>query len=603
MANLITIKDTGEFPQVYTINGDSIKAIKTYTSESNVGYYTCELYTNTTDTYVFEFQSLNPSALENNITKAILSDPGNGLVSVDTSGIYFYPDAIPIPPSNTLKYTVIAEAYSGEYALPFAWQSMIDDIYNGDQFDERTSTAVVNYDCTVDWGDGSPIETFTTEDVTDYITHDYPDDVTEFTITITGTFEGWSPGLFYDYDDDYYDTGEDIKKILDWGSLKILGPRWFEEMYNAEPLANNQPVLKLADIPCYLYYDNVNDEPVYGYGKSLQSVFDYAEKLLSNGEGSFNPIDISSWDLTGVISLNDMFSGYGESEGSTFDVDITQWNTSGVLSMSDMFDSCVAFDQDISGWDISSAVTIDGMFSYTEFNQDISTWDVSNVKDISSLFYSNPVFNQDISNWDVSNVTNMSGTFAYATSFNQDISGWNVSNVTRMWAMFRVAEAFNQPIGGWDVSNVTDIGSMFRGGGPGVMTFDQDISSWNVSNVTNMSYVFWLNTTFNRDINNWNTSSVTNMYSMFRDASSFNQPLNSWNVSNVTSMWATFKGASSFNQDISAWDTSSVTNMNEMFRDAILFNQDLSPWNVANVTIYPNFDTNTPAWVLPKPLF
>jgi surface protein len=574
MANLITIKDTGEYPQVYTINGDSIKAIKTYASESNVGYYTCKLYTNTTDTYVFEFQSLNPSALEDNITKAILSNPGNGLISVDTSGIYFYPDAIPIPVSNTLKYTVIAEENSGEYALPFVWQEMIDDIYNDDELDPRTSTAVVNYDCTVDWGDGSPIETFTTEDVTDFIIHDYSDSETEFTITITGTFEGWSPGLFYEYDDGYYDTGRDIKKILDWGSLKILGPYWFTEMYNAEPLANNQPILKLADIPCYLYYDNVNDEIVSGYGKSLAYTFDSAENLLSNGEGSYNPIDISSWDLTGVISLRRMFVNYG----SPLDVDITQWNTSDVLSMGSMFSDFLLFDQDISGWDISNVVSIESMFEYTEFNQDISAWDVSNVKDMSALFYSNATFNQDISNWDVSNVTNMAQTFNRATSFNQDISGWNVSNVTNMWSMFQEAVAFNQPIGVWNVSSVTDISSMFSGGVSGVMTFDQDISPWNVSNVTNMRYVFRTNTTFN-------------------------QPLNSWSLSNVTNMQSMFDGASSFNQDISAWNTSSVTDMRYLFRNAILFNRDLSPWNVANVTTYTNFDLNTPAWVLPKPSF
>ena len=582
MANLIIIKDTGEYPQDYTINGDSIKAIKTYASESNVGYYTCKLHTNTTDTYVFEFQSTDPASLERNITNAILSGSGNGIVPVDTAGVYFYPDAIPVPPvpvvPATLKYTIIAEANSGEYALPFAWQEMIDDIYNGDQFDPRTSTAVVNYDCTVDWGDGSPIETFTTEDVTDYITHDYPDSETEFTITITGTFEGWSPGLFYQYDDENYDTGEDIKKILDWGSLKILGPYWFNEMYNAEPLANNQPILKLADVPCYLYYDNVSGESFYGYGKSLAYTFDDAGKLLSNGEGSFNPIDISSWDLTGVISLRYMFGYYGENEGLTFDVDITQWNTSDVLSMGSMFTDCISFDQDISGWDMSNVVSIDSMFEYTEFNQDISAWDVSNVKDISALFAANTTFNQDISAWDVSSVTNMYAMFANATSFNQDISAWDVSNVYSMQNMFQEAVAFNQDIGVWDMSSVTDISNMFSGGVSGVMTFDQDISPWDVSNVTNMRYVFRSNTTFNEDISPWDTRNVTTMYGLFL-------------------------GASSFNQDISAWDTSAVINMNSMFRDAIVFNQDLSSWNVALVTNSLNFSTNTPAWVLPKPSF
>ena len=601
MANLITIKETGEYPQDYTINGDSIKAIKTYASESNVGYYTCKLYTNTTDTYVFDFQSLNPSALEDNITKAILSNPGNGLVSVDTSGIYFYPDAIPVPVSNTLKYTIIAETENGEYCLPFAWQSMIDEIYNNDQFDERTSTAVVNYNCTVDWGDGSPIETFTTEDVTDYIVHDYGDDETEFTITITGTFEGWSPGLFYEKDDDYYDTGEDIKKILDWGSLKILGPYWFTEMHDAEPLANNQPILKLADIPVYLYYDNVANDSVSAYGKSLKKVFSSADYLLNYNEGAFNPIDISSWDLTGVISLERMFSEYY----SNIEVDITQWNTSDVLTMDSLFAGVEFFNQNISNWDVSNVVSTDDMFDSTAFNQDISSWDVSNVVQMGYMFsYSS--FNQDISSWDVSSVDNMSSMFYRASSFNQDISGWDTSSVTDMGGMFSGASSFNQPIGTWNVSNVKFMSRMLQGGtqfGDGPMAFDQDISSWNVSNVTDMSSMFFANTTFNRNINNWDTSSVANMGYMFRGAEAFNQPLNNWNTSSVTTMREMFRDATAFNQDISSWNTSIVTNMSNMFNSAVIFNQDLSSWNVVLVTSSSSFSTNTPAWVLPKPSF
>jgi surface protein len=601
MANLITIKDTGESPYDYTINGDSIRTIKTYTSEENEGYYICELYTDLgLGDYQFEFQSKDPATLERNITNAILSGSGDGLVPVDTKGVYFYPDAIPVPVSNTLKYTIIAETGSGEYCLPFAWQSMIDEIYNYNQFDERTSTAVVNYNCTVDWGDGSPVETFTTEDVTDYIVHDYGDNETEFTITITGTFEGWAPGLFYEYDDEYYDNGEDIKKILDWGSLKILGPYWFSSMYYAMALAANNPILKLADVPMEIHYDYQTDTYVYAYGKSLESVFRDTQGLLSYGEGGLNPIDISSWDLTGVISLKRMFQYYGTESESTLDVDITQWNTSEVLSMSEMF-YYVELNQPIGAWDVSSVVYMREMFYRSEFNQPIGTWDVSNAVDISYMFSYSP-FNQDISGWDVSNVTSMNALFYFNQDFNQDISGWDVSNAVNMNTMFHGASSFNQPIGIWNVSNVTNMQNMLNAEGT-TMAFDQDISSWDVSSVTNMGGMFYMNTTFDRNINNWDTSSVTNMASMFYGASNFNQPLDNWDVSSVTNMSYMFRNTNSFNQDISGWDVSSVTNMRQMFDSAVVFNQDLSSWNVANVTNSLNFATNTPAWVLPKPSF
>jgi hypothetical protein len=55
--------------------------------------------------------------------------------------------------------------------------------------------------------------------------------------------------------------------------------------------------------------------------------------------------------------------------------------------------------------------------------------------------------------------------------------------------------------------------------------------------------------------------------------------------------------------DVASWDTSNVTNMESIFYNNSVFNQDLSMWNVVNVTSYTNFDTDTPQWTLPKPIF
>jgi len=43
--------------------------------------------------------------------------------------------------------------------------------------------------------------------------------------------------------------------------------------------------------------------------------------------------------------------------------------------------------------------------------------------------------------------------------------------------------------------------------------------------------------------------------------------------------------------------------MSYMFKNAVVFNQNLSNWNVSRVTSHTDFNTNTPAWVLPKPSF
>jgi hypothetical protein len=49
---------------------------------------------------------------------------------------------------------------------------------------------------------------------------------------------------------------------------------------------------------------------------------------------------------------------------------------------------------------------------------------------------------------------------------------------------------------------------------------------------------------------------------------------------------------------------SNVNNMNDMFNGATSFNKDLSGWCVTLIPSIPNnFNVNTPAWTLPKPVW
>jgi len=145
--------------------------------------------------------------------------------------------------------------------------------------------------------------------------------------------------------------------------------------------------------------------------------------------------------------LNTLIDTYMSNPTSENADKVINANTSEITDMSNLFrrgqdPRNYTFNLDISGWDVSNVINMQNMFSLyprtTLFNQDISNWDVSNVTNMSNMF-SGSKFNQDISNWDVSNVTNMNGMFSVMgvghggcnlTDFNQDISNWNVQKVT-----------------------------------------------------------------------------------------------------------------------------------------------------------------------------
>jgi uncharacterized repeat protein (TIGR02543 family) len=173
------------------------------------------------------------------------------------------------------------------------------------------------------------------------------------------------------------------------------------------------------------------------------------------------------------------------------------------------------FIPNISSWDVSNVITMEDMFyGNSNFNGDLSNWDVGNVKNMSLMFNLASSFNANISKWNTKNVTNMYGMFRGAKSFNQDISLWNVGNVITMFRMFEGAEAFNKNIGNWDVGNVTDMGTMFSNS----KNFNQDISRWNVRKVTNMGDMFYSAFSFNQNLSSWDVSSVNNCRNFYLDA-------------------------------------------------------------------------------------
>ena len=162
----------------------------------------------------------------------------------------------------------------------------------------------------------------------------------------------------------------------------------------------------------------------------------------------------------------------------------------------------------------------------------------------------------------------------------------------------------NWDFGGYtDTSRVNDFWRMFKG----CRTFNGKLGgNWDTSNVTDMREVFYSCDEFNQDVSGWNTSKVTRMDMMFNGCKVFNQDVSGFDMSKVTQMPFMFAGCREFNQNISGWNVSSAYSygMDNMFGSAVKFNQDLSGWCVSNIPTKPSsFDSNTPAWTLPKPVW
>ena len=367
------------------------------------------------------------------------------------------------------------------------------------------------YDYTIDWGDGSAVESGQTGNAT----HSYAT-AGEYDVSITGTF----PRIYFN------NTGDKTKilEVKQWGS---------------------QPWTSMAS--AFYGCRNLNitaaDVPDLTTVSSMESMFNDTNLSIAN--------NINDWDVSNVTNMTSMFSS------SSFGQAIGNWDTSNVTSMGSMFNDATAFNQDLSGWDTSAVTNMAYMFAgATVYNQDLSSWDTSSVTNMKFMFYAT-AFNQDIGAWDTSNVTTMWGMF-YAAVFNQDLSSWDTSNVTTMRAMFNGATSFNQDLSSWDTSKVTTMRNMFNG----ATAFNQDLSSWNTSSVTDMQWMFAYATSFNQNISGWDTSRVTNMFNLFYAATAFDQDLSNWDIGAVTNMADMFNGitlsTANYDSMLDSWSKQAV---------------------------------------------
>ena len=305
-------------------------------------------------------------------------------------------------------------------------------------------------DCTVDWGDGSPVESF---NIPGRKQHIFATAGT-YTVSISGSLTQFG----------YYDTGNEVgwsgagylSEVVDFGSIGLTS------LSGAFCDADN-----LSSVPASL--------PV--------TVTDLSYCFFLNDKASIT--NLNSWDVSHVTNMSAAFY-----KASAFNQNISTWDVSGVTNMADMFKRAFAFNQPIGTWDVSSVTNMEDMFrSAYAFDQPIGNWVVSSVTSMNGMFESASAFNQDISDWNVGSVTNMASMFDWATSFNQDISDWDVINVTDMSWMFSGASAFDQSLAGWDMSSISTMEDMFADVTLSTSNYDAILISWAAQTV-NSTVVF-----------------------------------------------------------------------------------------------------------------
>lgn len=267
----------------------------------------------------------------------------------------------------------------------------------------------------VDYGDGTLLNFSAWNDVN--LTHVYVNGGT-YRITLTGTFPQFvvNNNDFKNYLIDIRQFGSNIFTALQFWGCSLL-----------------------TNVSC-------NDTPSLSNGAIITRLFRNCTNL-----STFN--NLNFWDMSTITSLSECFSG------TDFNQDISAWNVSNVISFNQMFLSAELFNQDISAWDVSSCTNFTNMFNgalaYSNNDTSLNNWDVSNAILMPRMFR-NTAFNSAIDSWNVSSVTDATEMFELSV-FNQDISSWLFTSLQTAVQMFNANNAFNQDISGWNLLAITNM--------------------------------------------------------------------------------------------------------------------------------------------------
>lgn len=353
---------------------------------------------------------------------------------------------------------------------------------------------------TVDWGDGTAIETITTE----YPTHTYAQ-AGVYEIAVAGNCPVWG-----------YTQYNDVTATNSYYTPYLTKVKQFGEL-NASR---------------YIFAQCTDLTEVSG------------DKLVT--ENTFK----------NVINMSNMFAECI----NLVTIDLSRFDTSKVTGMLAMFGKCQSLKTlDLRSFDTSKVVDMGFMFLKCEnlVELDISSFNTQNVQRMHGIFADcRNLSSLDVSYFDTSNVKNMGSMFSNCHKLTSiDVSGFNTSKADRMdWMFAGCTNLETVDLSNFNTSNVKNMCAMFRGCGATSI----NVSAFDTSKVTNMSLMFSQCSAKTLDLSNFNTNSVESMSYMFNGCNATTLDLSSFDTSKVTDMSCMFEYIGAETLDISSFDTSNI---------------------------------------------
>ena len=217
---------------------------------------------------------------------------------------------------------------------------------------------------TVDWGDGSPIEKFTSDSIGD-LYHDYIIGASGVCVIRS---DKTIPMIWL--------QSNAVTEITDFGDFGITNPKFSFETLIKVP----------AVLPTFI--------------TDMTQMF---HQCLV-----FNDPSVINWDTSNVTNMTAVFY-----RSPIFNQPIGNWDVSNVTEMDSMFESSSAFNQPLDTWNTANVTDMLAMFKgASAFNQDISAWNVGNVAGMSMMFDSASSFAQNLNQWCVPNILSIPNWFA-----------------------------------------------------------------------------------------------------------------------------------------------------------------------------------------------